>query len=592
MDNRIINNTHLSHAYMIGFLILMVSSVYPFYYGVTSVQAQYSTTSNSATNPLQNGNNSDFTFDKAYTLPLNVNNNNNNNNTALAPIIGQPTLLKQVPTASLQASEPYLGGPREIREPGTRNATEKEVQQSEAQSMSNTTLNEQVGKKNVLTFNNASNSSSSTTSTLSPLAAQSSNTTRNVSAPLLASQITGFKGLDMRESGGYFPPDAALGVGPNHVMEMVNIQGAIWNKQGDPLSVFGLDQFFATGTDSITDPRVFYDPGSQRWFASLQDISTNSIHVAVSTTEDPTGDWYIYDFPFSNCPDQPSIGVSKDKFVVSVNTFANLCNGGFTGAQFTVVHKDDLLSGTNPPRFVQSDPDPLVFSLHTTETQDPLSTTAIDMVSVDSGGSDYVMLASLDGQVPNINATANFLSINTTNVPPKAIQPDTIKRLETNDARVLDAEGHQGTVWFTFNDGCIPNGDTQIRSCVRLIQLDAINKTVLQDFNVAVNRSYLFIPALSVDNAGNLDVVYGLSSRNDYPSLVVSERLVSDPPNTLETPVLLQPGTGPDFSGRYGDYFAVAVDPSDPNLFWVAGQYIPQSQDIYWSTFIGHFRTK
>ena len=111
----------------------------------------------------------------------------------------------------------------------------------------------------------------------------------------------------------------------------------------------------------------------------------------------------------------------------------------------------------------------------------------------------------------------------------------------------------------------------------------------MQDFNVASKGSYLFFPALSVDSDGNLYAVYGTSSKTTFPSLLVSHRLANDPPNTLQEPVILQPGKGADFSGRYGDYFAVAVDPDNPNVFWVAGQYTPEDPDVPWSTFIGHF---
>jgi hypothetical protein len=59
----------------------------------------------------------------------------------------------------------------------------------------------------------------------------------------------------------------------------------------------------------------------------------------------------------------------------------------------------------------------------------------------------------------------------------------------------------------------------------------------------------------------NLFVLYGTSSKTTYPSLLVSHRLADDPPNTLQKAVTLQPGRGADFSGKFGDYFAVAVDP-------------------------------
>jgi hypothetical protein len=536
------------------------------------------TESDRSINSSSNSTDEQFGLEEAYTVPLNT-----YNDSSLAPSAGQPTLLERIPTEALQPSQPFFGQPREIKEPGARNETEINVEQTQAQTASNQTLNQELQNKTVVSFQNTTNATSATTATVTA--------TPSAGSPLIVSPITGFKGIDYRESGGWFPPDATLGVGPDHVVEMVNLQGAIWTKQGDPINTFALDQFFATGTDRTADPRIFYDPGSNRWFAALMDISTNSIHVAASTSEDPTGDWYVYDFPFSNCPDQPSIGVSADKFVESVNTFANLCNGGFTGAQFTVADKADMLNGTTS-RFVQSDPDTLLFSLHVAETQDPFSSSDIEMVSVDSGGSQHAIVITLDGKVPNVTASDSFIPIQSTNVPPKAIQPDTITRLETNDACVLDAEEYRGRLWFSFNDACIPNGDSQARSCLRLIEIDT-NKTgvdaVMQDFNVGVNGSYLFFPALSVDNDGNLYVVYGISGKTTYPSLLVSHRLASDPPDTLQEPVTLQPGRGADFSGRYGDYFAVAVDPRNPNVFWVAGQYTPEGQTILWSTFIGHF---
>jgi hypothetical protein len=591
---------------LIAFLVVTTQLVSVSSYGIeTDAQSNITgsaTKSNSSldASPL-------YGLEEAYTVPLNA-----YNESSLAPTAGQPRLLERIPTEALQPSQPFFGQPREIVEPGVRNETDVIVEQSEAQAMSNQTLNQELQDKPTVSFQNITNATSGATTatpsgattatpsgatTATPsgatTATPSGATTATLStdSPLVVSQITGFKGLDYRESGGYYPPDATLGVGPNHVIEMVNLQGAMWTKQGDPINTFALDQFFVTGADRTADPRVFYDPGSNRWLAALMDISTNSIHVAVSASEDPTGDWFVYDFPFSNCPDQPSIGVSQDKFVVSVNTFANLCTGGFTGAQFTVADKGDMLNGTMP-RFVQSNPDTLMFSLHVAETQDPPSATDIEMVSVDNGGAGFATIITLDGQVPNVSASDDFITIQPTNVPPKAIQPDTIRRLETNDARVLDAEEYREKLWFSFNDACIPDGDTQVRSCLRLIEVDT-NRTapdaVLNDFNVAVTDSYLFFPALSVDNDGNLYVVFGTSSSTIYPSLLVSHRLANDSPNSVQQPVVLQPGRGADFSGRYGDYFAVALDPNNPNVFWVAGQYTPEDTNILWSTFIGHF---
>ena len=125
-----------------------------------------------------------------------------------------------------------------------------------------------------------------------------------------------------------------------------------------------------------------------------------------------------------------------------------------------------------------------------------------------------------------------------------------------------------------------------------MIQIDTEKNRVNQDFNAAVRNSYLFFPAISVDIAGNLNVIYGFSNMTFFPSLLVSQQAIGDPANSLQSPVLLQQGSGADKSGRFGDYFAVANSPEKQSEFWVAGQYTPASSSrIFWSTFIGNFST-
>src|ERR671923_2748289 len=82
---------------------------------------------------------------------------------------------------------------------------------------------------------------------------------------------------------------------------------------------------------------------------------THSIRIAVSKTNDPTGVWRIYNFPFeslsNNCSDQPFISVSDDKLAIVVNTWSNNCDWSnglispkFRGVQFVVADKHDLLA--------------------------------------------------------------------------------------------------------------------------------------------------------------------------------------------------------------------------------------------------------
>jgi hypothetical protein len=148
--------------------------------------------------------------------------------------------------------------------------------------------------------------------------------------------IVQFKGL---EQNCCVPPDVHLAAGPTYVIEMVNLEGTIYTKSGSIVKEFSLEQFFnpnkigtlSSNIDSgMSDPILTYDSQSGRWFASISDTTEHSIRVAVSHTGDPTGIWEIYNFPFGfqpdNCSDQPFIGVSKDKIVITANNWADNCN--------------------------------------------------------------------------------------------------------------------------------------------------------------------------------------------------------------------------------------------------------------------------
>src|SRR5437870_10414554 len=75
------------------------------------------------------------------------------------------------------------------------------------------------------------------------------------------------------------PADCNGAVGPNHFVEFVNGVFAVYNKTNGSQEDFKTDvDFWAAahvGIDSlweVSDPRVIYDPTSQRWFASQVDI--------------------------------------------------------------------------------------------------------------------------------------------------------------------------------------------------------------------------------------------------------------------------------------------------------------------------------
>src|ERR1051326_142604 len=98
------------------------------------------------------------------------------------------------------------------------------------------------------------------------------------------------------------PPDAALAVSSNHVVEFINGRYSVYCKTNADLLQSMTDLSFWTNAGvifdpdlEVSDPRLIFDPGTQRWFASMIDFSqsstSNRFLVGVSATADPTGAW-------------------------------------------------------------------------------------------------------------------------------------------------------------------------------------------------------------------------------------------------------------------------------------------------------------
>src|SRR5262249_44306260 len=70
---------------------------------------------------------------------------------------------------------------------------------------------------------------------------------------------------------------------------------------------------------ATSDPRVLYDPLSQRWFASIANVTftpVDNLLLAVSKTDDPTAGWTGFQIPFDgpviDQVDFPTLGVDAD----------------------------------------------------------------------------------------------------------------------------------------------------------------------------------------------------------------------------------------------------------------------------------------
>jgi hypothetical protein len=172
-----------------------------------------------------------------------------------------------------------------------------------------------------------------------------------------------------------WPPDMALAVGTNFVVQVVNSSIAVYNKAGvlQPGFPKSADTFFSLASGTYTtDPRAFFDWANHRFVIVMLTESNpfnpngaanvGGLLIAASETQDPRGVWRVFSPAFNignagECPDYPTLGhdsnnwaagATKGGFYVSINQFGGtgICQGShFIGNFFFMIANDAIYNG-------------------------------------------------------------------------------------------------------------------------------------------------------------------------------------------------------------------------------------------------------
>lgn len=403
--------------------------------------------------------------------------------------------------------------------------------------------------------------------------------------------ISNFPGIEQTE---FSPPDPSLGVGPSHIVEVVNSAIAFYTKDGTVTFSQRLNArngdpgFFAelNAEDFVFDPKVMYDPTVNRFFVvALELIGNDSyVNIAVSDDDDPNGIWFRYRTPSIvqigqgfYWFDYPGWGFDENGIYVTGNLFRNAGTGpGFGGVLFRSFDKAPLLVGdpaqftdipnagaatvqcaqtfgdNSAPFFIGND---TFSSLEIIALQDPFGSPSFETFRL------TVPSFSTAGDAPNGNGTGGANLLNT-------IGP-----------RIYNTIWRDGSMWAAHTVA----GDGGTAAVARWYEI-ATNDwpqsgvpTLVQSGEIDPGNSVsTFFPAIYTDAAGNTAMVMAHSSPTETASVAVTARIATDPPGMMSEPVLFATG---DFgtSGRWGDYFDIAIDPVDNTTFWTIGEVTSNS---------------
>jgi hypothetical protein len=450
---------------------------------------------------------------------------------------------------------------------------------------------------------------------------------------VMPTPIVSFEGVaNADNSSPTLPPDTTGDVGRNHYVQWVNISFEIFNKSGTSLYGPAAGNTLWAGfggpcqTTNDGDPIVQYDQLADRWLMSqfaLPNYPSGPFYqcIAISTTGDPTGTWYRYQFEPSpgKMNDYPHFGVWPDAYYMTANLFSS-GSLNFAGAGNYAFDRAKMLLG-QPAAMVRFDlpatewggmlPSDLDGSalppagapnyfLEVTEAGwDPPNTQA-DELLLYKFHVDWVTPANSTFTGPTRLATAPFDGILCSDNSGACVpQPGTGIRLHSLFDRLMYRLAYRnfGThESLVVNHTVDANGANTGYTGVRWYEVRSPNAApaIYQQGTYAPDANSRWMGSVAMDRNGNMAVGYSVSSGGLYPSIAYSGRLVSDPPGTLaQGEAMLIAGSGSQTyptDPRWGDYTTLSVDPVDDCTFWYTNEYYPTTHAYQWHTRIGSFK--
>ncbi len=413
--------------------------------------------------------------------------------------------------------------------------------------------------------------------------------------------ILDFVGANINESGGFLPPDVTGAVGPNHYVHGINVRIKIFAKDGSLLAgPIALSTFLGSGNND-GDPIVMYDQLADRFFVSQFRVSDNALIIGVSSTPDPTGTFFVYEYPLSSFPDYPHYSVWPDGYYLTANkaglaTYAferdvMLAGGpspGLRGFNLGgVVRNPGAVFSPEPANLLGQDfpEDAPGYIVYLQDDAWPGITTdhiKVWEIDLDWEGSSTI---SAPLEIPTEPFDANFQPFGTGNVN----QPGTNQRIDAIGgvisymANYRSFEDHNS---FLINFNVDIDGNDTVG--IRWIELR--NSSGTEPFSIYQESTYTiadgdsrFMGSMGIDDEGNIALAYNVGSAVTRAGIRYTGRMENDPLGQMTFPeTSIIEGNGVQtFSNRFGDYAQMTID-LDNRTFWHTAQYF-QSNNT-WTT--------
>jgi hypothetical protein len=422
------------------------------------------------------------------------------------------------------------------------------------------------------------------------------NITTHWASDTVVQQQQGFIPLDAPivnfEGGNYHDrPDATGAAGPNNYIQGVNpCNFNIYDKTGN--LILATDMSLLGGT-CYDDPIVMYDKFADRWIVS--NVSENSLDltVAVSTSPDPAGSYYVYSFAFPVMPDFPKYSIWTDGYYV---TYRDI-NTDTVGV--AVLERNRMLNGDPNAGIIHSKfPNSKKVNQHTELPASPRILTC-DGALPPYGTPAYLMYnTNLNCGDPSNSIMIYRLNTDTTNKTCTITFVDSLATAPYNASfagSMLPISEPEYAVWalngpFQYRAPYIKfTGYSSVALCNTINLGNSIagirwyelrQNDTSQKWNIHQQGTYgpadsvnRWNGSICMDLNGDISLAYNVcNATNLYPGIRYTGRLASDPLGTMPFAEQTAVKGTHSIGIQWGDYSESWLDP-DGLTFWHTNQY-------------------
>lgn len=327
---------------------------------------------------------------------------------------------------------------------------------------------------------------------------------------------------------------------------------------------------------------------------------------AISTSADPMGSYYRYEFERELFPDYPRPTVWPDGYYTTTSTGDDVIE-----KHAYVVDRNKMLQGLDAKEqsFIIKDVNFIINADLDGQQLPPVGAPSIMMAT---GGSQLKNVLEDDGiYMWNYHVDWNNFSNTKIEGPikipvapyhylgggqlTKAVpQPGTDQHLDAQGdklmARLVYRKiGNRESVVGVHSVSTSAGGGG-VRWYEFLVNKDRTVK-LYQQGTYAPDSNYRWMASAAVDKKGNIGIGYSFGGKNDFPGQRFSGRHFGDPLGTLTlNEVVLINGEASQLNTlRWEDYTQTALDPSDDETIWYVGDYLKKGAKNY-SSKIGAFK--